>query len=393
MSKHRVVVLKIVAGQLSVSQAAQQYQMSRQYLHRLLARYRAEGMAGLEPRSRRPKSNPAATSDAVRSRVVELRQSLTAMGLDAGPATIGWHLEQEGTRPPALSTIRRILHTAGLVTAQPRKRPKASYVRFQADLPNQCWQSDFTHWQLADGTGVEILNWLDDHSRYLLACVGFGRVTGDDVVNTFLTCCDTHGTPASTLTDNGAVYTSRFTGGRNAFEYLLPLLGVIQKNGSPNHPQTQGKIERFHQTLKRWLNAQPPVNTISALQHQLDTFTNHYNHHRPHRALDRATPAAAYHANPKALPANTSTNTSHYRIRYDRIDKTGRITLRRAGRLHHLHIAATHRGTRVLALIDDTTVTTIALDTGEILATHTINPNRNYWPNTQKEPGRWPSSS
>lgn len=393
MSKHRVVVLKIVAGQLSVSQAAQQYQMSRQYLHRLLARYRAEGLAGLEPRSRRPRSNPATTSEPVRARVVELRLALTASGLDAGPATISWHLEQEGFRPPALSTIRRILHSAGLVTAQPRKRPKTSYVRFQAELPNQCWQSDFTHWQLADGTGVEILNWLDDHSRYLLACVAFDRVTGDDVVNTFLTCCDTHGTPASTLTDNGAVYTSRFTGGRNAFEYLLPLLGVIQKNGSPNHPQTQGKIERFHQTLKRWLAAQPPAATLAVLQHQLDTFTGHYNHHRPHRALDRATPAAAYHANPKALPANTTTSTSHYRIRYDRIDKTGRITLRRAGRLHHLHIAATHRGTRVLALIDDTTVTTIALDTGEILATHTINPNRNYWPNTQKEPGRWPSSS
>jgi hypothetical protein len=158
------------------------------------------------------------------------------------------------------------------------------------------------------------------------------------------------------------------------------------------HPQTQGKIERFHQTLKRWLAAQPPATTISALQHQLDTFTSHYNHHRPHRALNRTTPAVAYHASPKATPATTTT-TSHYRIRYDRIDKTGRITLRRAGKLHHLHIAAAHRGTRVLAIADDTTITTIALDTGEILATHTINPDRNYWPNTQKEPGRWPSSS
>ncbi len=363
MSKHRVVVLKIVAGQLSVSQAAEQYRTSRQYLHRLLARYRAEGLTGLEPRSRRPKSNPAMASESVRARVVELHLALTAAGLDAGPGTISWHLEQEQIRPPAISTIRRVLHAAGLVTAQPRKRPRTSYVRFQADLPNQCWQSDFTHRQLADCSGVEILNWLDDHSRYLLACVAFPRVTGDDVVNTFLTSCDTHGVPVSTLTDNGAVYTSRLTGGQNAFEYLLPLLGVIQKNGSPNHPQTQGKIERFHQTLKRWLAAQPAPATISALQHQLDTFTSHYNRHRPHRAFNRTTPADAYHAHPKAAPATTTTN-SHYRIRYDRIDITGRITLRRAGKLHHLHIAAAHKGTRVLvAISDDTTVTTIALDT------------------------------
>ncbi len=130
MSKHRVVVLKIVAGQLRVSQAAVQYQMSRQYLHRLLARYRSEGLAGLEPRSRRPKTNPATTSETVRARIVELRLALAAAGLDAGPATIGWHLEQEQIRPPAISTIRRILHASGLVTTQPRRRPRASYVRF-----------------------------------------------------------------------------------------------------------------------------------------------------------------------------------------------------------------------------------------------------------------------
>ncbi|HAM45285.1 MAG TPA: hypothetical protein DCM67_09750 [Propionibacteriaceae bacterium] len=130
MSKHRVVVLKIVAGQLSVSEAAAAYGVSRRHVHRLLARYRAEGLAGLEPRSRRPRSNPATTSEEVRARIVELRLALTASGLDAGPAKIGWHLEQEQVRPPAISTIRRILHAAGLVTAQPRKRPKTSYVRF-----------------------------------------------------------------------------------------------------------------------------------------------------------------------------------------------------------------------------------------------------------------------
>jgi transposase InsO family protein len=390
MSKTQVVVLKIVAQQLSVTQAAAEYGISRRQLHRLLARYRAGGLDALEPASRRPKSNPKATTDQVRDRVIELRRTLTASGHDSGPVTIAWHLEQEGHRPPSTSTIRRILHAAGLITPEPRKRPKSSYVRFEAAQPNECWQSDFTHWRLADGTDIEILNWLDDHSRFLLSCTAHTPVTGDDVVTTFLAVVDEHGTPASTLTDNGRVYTARFGGGRNAFEYLLPLLGVKQKNGSPGHPQTQGKIERFHQTLKRFLAAQPTAATSPQLQSQLDTFRQHYNEHRPHRARDRATPGDAYRATPKALP--TGGRDGHYRLRYDKVDKTGRITVRRAGRMHHLGIGATHHGKRILALIDETTVTITHLDTGEIIATNTIDPTRGYWRNTQREPGRWPGS-
>jgi transposase InsO family protein len=226
MSKHRVVVLKIVAGQLTVTQAAADYGISRRHLHRLIARYRSDGIDAVEPQSRRPRSNPAATSDTVCDRIIGLRQQLTSHGLDAGPVTIAWHLEQEGLGVPSTSTIRRILHTAGLVTPEPRKRPKSSYLRFEAAQPNETWQSDFTHWRLATGADVEILNWLDDHSRFLLSCTAHQPVTGDAVVTTFLTTTEAHGTPASTLTDNGRVYTARFGGGRNAFEYLLPLLGV-----------------------------------------------------------------------------------------------------------------------------------------------------------------------
>ena len=215
-------------------------------------------MGALEPRSRRPKTTPIATSESVRGRVVELRRRLTADGLDAGPVTIAWHLEQEGLRAPSTSTIRRILHQAGLIVPEPRKRPRSSYTRFQMAQPNEMWQSDFIHWRLADGTQVEILNWLDDHSRYLLSCTAHQPVTGDAIVTEFLATVAEHGPPASTLTDNGSVYTSRFTGGRNAFEYVLPLLGVRQKNGSPGHPQTQGKTERFHQTLHAGSLPDPP---------------------------------------------------------------------------------------------------------------------------------------
>src|SRR5579875_3876912 len=243
MSRARVAVLQVVSQQLSVTAAAAEYGISRRHLHRLLVRYREGGLDALEPRSRRPQRTPIATPEPVRQRVIELRRQLTADGLDAGPETIRWHLEREGRTAPSSSTIRRILNQAGLITPQPRKRPRSSYTRLQMAQPNEMWQSDFLHWRLADGTDVEILSWLDDHSRYLLSATAHQPGSGDDVLRVFLGLIEQYGPPASTLTDNGSVYTSRFTGGRNAFEYALAILAIHQKNGSPGHPQTQGKTE------------------------------------------------------------------------------------------------------------------------------------------------------
>jgi transposase InsO family protein len=391
MSKHRVAVLKVVSKQLSVTAAAVEYGMSRQHLHRLLRRYLDGGLDALEPGSRRPLTNPGRTPDPVRERIVRLRTRLTGRGLDAGPVTIAWHLGREGLPVPSSSTIRRILHAAGLVVPEPRKRPRSSWIRFEAGIPNELWQSDFTHWRLADGSEVEICSWLDDHSRYLLGCTAFGRVAGDDVVATFVAAGEEHGWPAATLTDNGAVYTSRLTGGRNGFEYLLAYLGVRQKNGAPGHPQTQGKIERFHQTLKRWLEHQPTIRTLAELQVQLGEFRAEYNERRPHRAIGRVTPAEAYGATPKAQAAGPGAS-GHFRLRYDLTDRNGAITLRRGGRLHHLKIGAAHARRRVLAIADEHDVTVVALDTGEVLSAHRIEPDRGYWRNTRRDPGRWPRS-
>ncbi len=385
-------MLKVAAGELTVTAAAAEYGFSRRHLHRLLGRYRQGGLEALEPRSRRPKTQPTQTSELVRARVIELRGHLARIGADAGPVTIAWHLQREGLKAPAPSTISRILSGAGMVVAQPRKRPRSSYTRFEAAQPNETWQSDVTHWRLADLTDIEILNWLDDHSRCLLSSTVHRPVSGDDVISMFLATADEHGIPASTLTDNGRIYTARFGGGRNGFEYLLPLLGVRQKNGSPGHPQTQGKIERFHQTLKRWLVVQPPARTPPELQHQLDSFREHYNEHRPHRALGRNTPGEAYRATPKACPA-AGQAPGHYRLRYDRLDAKGKMSLRRAGRMHHLGIGAAHARKRVLAIADDHHVTVTDLTTGEVLSTHQIQPDKTYWRNQNKEPGRWPGSS
>lgn len=391
MSKARVVVLEVTSGHLTVTQAANQYGLSRQHIYRLLARYREGGLDAVDPRSRRPNSNPRAVSDDVIIAIVTLRETLTAGGLDAGPLTLQWHLGQRGLPVPSTSTIRRILHHHGLITPQPRKRPKSSYRRFAASQPNECWQSDFTHWALADGTDTEILSWLDDCSRYLLTCTAYPRVTVGDVVASFTDTAAIYGLPAATLTDNGSVYTSRFTHGHNDFERLLNSLGVTQKNGHPGHPQTQGKIERFHRTLKLWLSQQQRPSTLAELQQLLDTFTTIYNTQRPHRAhRHSATPHTVYHALPKAHPA---TVTEHFRIRHDTVDQFGKLTLRYGSRLHHLGIGREHAHTPVLILVATQTVTVISKTGHHFIGSHHIDPDRNYWRNQQKNPGRWPGQS
>lgn len=245
---------------------------------------------------------------------------------------------------------------------------------------------------MADGTDTEILNWLDDHSRYLLSCRAYRRVGGPDVVATFTATAAEFGLPAATLTDNGSVYTARFTHGHNDFELLLANLGITQKNGHPGHPQTQGKIERFHQTLKRWLTARPRPATLAELQNLLDTFRTIYNTQRAHRALPgHHTPEKAYTARPKAHPTNHPH--THLRIRQDTIDQFGKLTLRHGSRLHHLGIGRPHAGTPALILVSTHTVTVISKTGHHILSSHHIDPNRNYWRNQQKIPGRWPGKT
>lgn len=385
-SRNRVVVLAVVEGGLSVGEAAERFGVSKQWIYVLLARYQAEGLDGLEPRSRRPHRSPTRTSDAIRDQILVLRDELHAGGLDAGAESIRDRLPVDPP-PPSASTIWRILRTHERVESQPQKRPRSSWKRFEAAAPNETWQSDVTHWRLADGAAAEVISWLDDHSRFLLHISAHVHVTVGDVVDTFTRTAARHGLPVSTLTDNGLVYTTRFAGGwngrrsqPNVFEQLLVDLGVRQKNGSPNHPMTQGKIERFHQTLKQWLAARPDrAATIVELQHQLDEFTEVYNTQRPHRAIGRRTPAVAYEALPKATPVFEDGNTI-WRVRYDRVDQTGTVTLRYASRLRHLGIGRAHAGANVIVLVHNDHTIILGVGTGEILAEHTIDPTRDYQP-------------
>jgi transposase InsO family protein len=325
MSKRRLVISAVLAGQ-SQSEVARAYGVSQGWISRLMARHRAEGEAAFEPLSRAPRSSPGATARATVELVLLLRKQLSEAGLDAGADTIGWHLRHHHDTVVSRATINRILIRAGAITADPSKRRKSSYVRFEAELPNKCWQSDFTHYRLVDGAETEILTWLDDCSRYALSVTAHARVTGLVVLATFRKTVARYGIPGSTLTDNGLVFTTRFSGGkggRNHLEHELRELNVTQKNGHPNHPQAQGKVERFQQTLKKWLRSQPnQPHTLADLQALLDTFVGLYNQQRPHRSLPhQATPATVYTSLPKATPptAAVTPTTAHDTTRSTRL--------------------------------------------------------------------------
>jgi transposase InsO family protein len=395
VSKARLVITAVMQGGLTQAEAAATYQVSKGWVSRLLARYRTEGEAGIEPRSRRPKSSPTAIPAAVVDQIVRLRKELAGSGLDAGPHTIGWHLQHHHGVVVSVATISRYLTARGLVTPEPKKKPKAAFVTFAAEQPNQRWQSDFTHYRLTrpdgrPGADTEILSWLDDHARYALRVTAHHRVTGPIVAAEFGKAVTQHGIPASTLTDNGMVFTTRLSGGkggRNGFEHELRRLGITQINSTPNHPTTCGKVERFQQTLKKWLRAQTPQpTTVTELQALLDRFVQAYNHHRPHRALPhRCTPATAYTARPKATPGDRSSDT-HDRVRHDRIDTSGKITLRYRGRLYSIGIGRTHARTRVLILVQDLHLRIINAATGELLRQLVLDPSKRYQP-TGRPPG------
>jgi transposase InsO family protein len=391
MSKARLVITAIEVEGRSAVEVVAAYGVSRSWLYEQLARYRAEGDAAFEPRSRRPHSSPAATPAQTVELVLRIRKQLSDAGLDAGAETIGWHLTHHHRTTLSRATIHRILTRAGAVIPEPAKRPKASYLRFQAEMPNETWQSDFTHYRLATGADAQVISWLDDHSRFALHVSAHARITAPIVVATFTRAATEHGYPFSTLTDNGTVYTTRFAGGhggRNHLEHELRRRNVVQKNSRPNHPTTCGKVERFQQTMKKWLVAQPiqPA-TIVGLQALIDAFVAAYNHDRPHRSLPhRATPAAAYVARPKATPGTSRARDTHDRVRTDKIDKAGCVTLRVNGRLHHIGIGRTLTGTDVLLLVQDLHIRVIHAATGELLRDLILDPRKDYQP-TGRPPG------
>jgi transposase InsO family protein len=378
MGMARYVVDAVLLEGRSPREVARAHGISKTWIYELISRYRAGGYQALEPRSRRPHSCKHETSGQLVQTIVALRAELEGQGHDAGAETIAYHLSQTHKDIPSPSTIWRILRREGLVVHEPRKRPRRSLMRFEAELPNECWQADVTAWQLASGQIVEILDLIDDHSRLHLGCDAYERVKAADVVRSFHEAAELHGLPASLLSDNGAVFVGGYRRGKVLLEYELERLGIQFKNWGPYHPQTLGKVERLHQTLKRYLAKQPVAQTLTELQEQLDAFRHYYNHIRPHRALGRRTPLQAYSARVKARPAGARAGT-YFRVREDRVDKAGKVSLRYGSRLYKIGLGRAHKGRVIRLLIADQNIRVIDAN-GELIRELTLDPSRIYQP-------------
>jgi transposase InsO family protein len=295
MSLRRLIV-EIDPSTVNVTEFCAAHRISTWFFWDLRRRFAVDGEVALSPRSRAPHQVANRTSVAVEEAIVAKRKELADAGLDAGPATIRWHLAGlDGL--PSESTIWRILSARGFVVPAPAKAPKRAGLRFCAERANESWQLDDTGWDLADGTEAKILNIVDDHSRLLADSTAMETCTGENAFTSFAQAAAVLGWPTRFQADNARAF-------KIVLARALAELGVAACHSRPYHPQTNGKVERFHQTQKRWLRRQPPAEDLAALQVQLDLFRQLYNHHRPHRSLNRNTPAHIWAHAPKSGPAD-----------------------------------------------------------------------------------------
>ena len=374
----RYLVDAVVLEGRSPIELARSHGVSQSWIYELVKRFRQGGYPALEPRSRRPHSCPHKTSSEVEGIVLEIRRHLIAAGHDAGANSIAFHLVGRVDKPPALVTIWRILGRNGQITPEPHKRPRSSFKRFEAELPNQMWQADSTHWQLADSSDVEILNLIDDHSRLVVASVALPSLKALDVYEIFRSATEVHGLPATFLCDNAAVFSGSPRRGKVVLEAELERLGIRCIHSTPYHPQTCGKVERFHQTLKRFLARQSRPVSLAHLQLQLEAFRDYYNQHRPHRSLGGRTPLAAFNARIKAKP-DPAQAPSHYRVRKDKVDRFGRVTLRYLGRLHHIGLGLAYKNRSIRLLVAGVHVRVVT-EEGSLLRELILDPTRDYQP-------------
>jgi len=361
---------------VTVSDLCRELGISRQTFYRLRRRVDVVGPAGLEPQSRRPHRSPALIPPGLEDEIVRLRKT---RAVDNGAQAIAYELARTGWPPVAASTVHRALRRRGLVTDAPAKRPRSSWRRFEFDAPNGCWQIDATPWTLRRGRVAYVMDALDDHSRVSVAAVADAAPTGALAWATMLAAAAEWGPPARVLSDNGSCFTRRgITGaGPTDFERNLAALGVATINASPSHPQTCGKVERWHQTLKRWLAVRPLAGTTAELQQQLDEFRDYYNH-RPHRALTGQTPAERWAATPRAVPAETPLTVDEpipLTITAKPVTRTGKVTI--AG--HHVaYLGRTWAGHTVTVVRYGQRL--VILDGARLLRRISIEPGRYYEP-------------
>lgn len=373
MSLRRAIV-EADTRELNVAEFCRSHGVSTWFFWDLRRRYADEGEAALQPKSRAPLHPAGRTPADVEDAVVAMRKQLHDDGLDCGPATIAFHL-RDLSGVPSESTIWRILTARGLIVPQPTKAPKSAGRSWTAERANECWALDDWPWFLADGTEVKVLDVLDDHSRYAVACTAMLHATGAAAFEALADAAESVGWPARFWSDNAKAFTETLA-------TALAPLGVTASHTRPYSPRSNGKAERFHQTVQRWLAKQPCAATLEQLQAQLDLFRIVYNTQRPHRALDRRFPADVWINAPKSGPADRplgQPTTVH--------DSTVHAGKCNAGS-YAISVGAAHNSRRAITVITATTAH-VFID-GHLVRQLTINPDQRTQP-LHNRPGRPPT--
>ena len=371
MSVKRLIVEADVSS-LNVTEFCRAHGVSTWLFYSLRRRYAVEGETALTARSRAPKRVANRTPLWVQERIVLIRKQLGDDGWDCGPGTIRDELLEvlDGADVPSEATIWRVLRDRGFIVPEPRKRPKHTSHRFNAERANECWQIDATKWQLADGQVVEINNVIDDCTRVLIASMAVRTCTTPNSWDTLCAGAQRWGWPERVLSDNGRAFRGHGDGG------LIPnlaALGIRDGHSRPYHPQTCGKVERLHFTLKQHLAAQEPAGTLHDLQAQLDRFTDYYNHHRKHRAVGRRPPALVWSETPRSGPADRPLESTSTRTAV--VDRNGRV---RIGDRYRVSLGAAHAGQTAQLVI--TGLRAHIFVNGKLVRDLTIDPTRQSQP-------------
>ena len=355
----------------SVTTFCLEHDLSRKTFYAIRKRAQTEGQAAaLEPRSRRPVVSPNRIAEEVKAQAVGVRAALEQSGLDHGPISVHDKMRALGMEPvPAVSSLARIFRDAGVARLEPRKKPRASYRRFVYPAPNACWQLDGTEYVLTGGRKCVIFQLIDDHARFAVAShVAWGE-TSEGAIAVVKKGIAAHGVPQRLLSDNGAALNPSRRGVLGQLVAYVTSLGVAPITGKPYKPTTQGKNERFHQTLFRWLDKQPLAASLEELQEQVDRFDQIYNTERPHQALPgRITPAQAWEATPKAeapRPAARNASLLPDGVRLTRIRDNGTVFARGT----RFHVNRTLFGD-VVSLVETQTSLQVFDESGTLLIEH-----------------------
>jgi transposase InsO family protein len=297
--ERRLDAVRAVLAGAAVTEVADRVGVSRQSVHSWVTRYLSEGLAGLADRSHRPRSSPGRVEAAVEVRVAELRRAHPRWGakrirLEMLKAPV------PGMAVPSSRTVNRILIRRGLLTARPRKRPRESYRRFERPGPMQLWQIDIVGgvWLVDAATGVlreaKVVTGVDDHSRFCVMAAVVERATGRAICLAFAEALARFGVPAEVLSDNGKQFTARFgNGGEVLFDKICRKNGIEHRLTAPASPNQNGKVERFHGTLRReLLDDAEAFTSLTQAQQAVDAWVHEYNHQRPHQALDEQIPVS-----------------------------------------------------------------------------------------------------